>query len=554
MPWALLALCAVLSFADGAGAAEGTRVMVASEHRLASEAGLRILRQGGNAVDAAVATALAVGVVNPTSCGIGGGGFMLVFDRRTSSVEALDYRETAPAAARRDMFVADGKVIPGASVRGGLAVAVPGEVAGLLEALRRFGTRSWREVAAPAIEYARDGFAIEHHLADAIAANRDEIAHRPALAALLLRADGTPLGEGERLRQSDLAVTFERVSEIGRAAVYEGPVADAIERSVGAAEGILRAADLARYRPVHRSPVSGALGAYRVWSMPPPSSGGGVLLQILRTVGADDLRALEHNSPTYVHLLHEAMAFGFADRATYYGDSDFVRVPLTALLRPARALRLRRTLSAATTFSPAFYGEKFLGADHGTSHLSVIDAEGNAVACTTSINTAFGSMVVAEGTGILLNNTMDDFSVQPGVANVYGLVGSEANSIAPGKRPLSSMTPTIVTSGGEAVAALGGSGGPFIITATLQVLLNSLVFGLDAEHAVAAPRLHHQWLPSVLMLEPPMPQDTAWALRRLGHRVVEARGIGSVALVRRRPDGRLDGAGDPRKGGYAAGW
>jgi gamma-glutamyltranspeptidase/glutathione hydrolase len=551
---AVAVLLAALLAADGAAAAaEGATAMVASEHRLASAAGVEILRQGGNAVDAAVAVSLAVCVVNPTSCGIGGGGFMVVFERASGRVRALDYRETAPAAARSDMFVRDGAPDQARSVHGGLAVAVPGEVAGIDEALRRFGSLPWPVVAAPAIRYAREGFAVEAHLAKAIAANRERMATAPALAALLLRPDATPLQTGDILRQAALASTLERIAAQGPAAFYAGPVASSIVRSVENAGGILTLEDLKSYRPVWREPVHARLHGHDVWGMPPPSSGGGLMVQVLNTIAADRLVDLGHGSPTYVHLLAEAMRFAFADRAVLYGDPGFADVPLRRLLSRDRGRRVRHTLSAAATFSPSFYGEGLANDDQGTSHLSVIDARGNAVACTTSINTAFGSMVLTDS-GVLLNNTMDDFSTEPGAPNAYGLVGSHANSIAPGKRPLSSMTPTVVTREGEAAAVLGGSGGPLIISATLQVLLNAVVFGMDAGASVAAPRLHHQWMPPVLVLEPEVAAAGGDALRRLGHRIVERGELGAVQLVQRSPGGRLEGAADPRKGGEAAGW
>jgi gamma-glutamyltranspeptidase/glutathione hydrolase len=479
---------------------------------------------------------------------------MLIFDPATGRMTALDYRETAPAAASRDMFVRDGRAVPELSLRGGLAVATPGEIAGLFAVLRRHGSRSFAEVAAPAIALARDGFPVAPHLADSIARNADLIRARPALAALLLHADGTPLGAGETLRQPQLAATLETIAAQGPPAFYDGPIATAIADAVQAAGGVLTREDLASYRPVWRRPVSTSLDGYAFYGMPPPSSGGGVLIEVLNTIRGDDLRALEPNSATYLHLLAEALQFAFADRAAFYGDPDAVRVPLPALLAPARGRDRRRRISAPTTFSPRWYGTRTTAVDAGTSHLSVVDAAGNAVACTTSINTAFGSMVVAGDTGIILNNTMDDFSVQPGVPNVFGLVGSEANAIAPGRRPLSSMSPTIVTRDGAVAAVAGGSGGPFIITGTLQVLLNALVFDQDAEAAVAAPRLHHQWSPQVLLLERGIDGGRRAALARLGHRVADAPMAAAVQLVRRAPDGTLDGAADPRKGGQAAGW
>jgi gamma-glutamyltranspeptidase/glutathione hydrolase len=549
-----LALLLALVSTSAARAASGRNGMVAAEHRLAAEAGVGILRRGGNAIDAAVATALAVGVVNPSSCGIGGGGFMLVFEHANDRVYALDYRESAPAAAARDMFVRDGKAVPELSLRGGLAVAVPGEIAGLFAVQERFGTLPFDVVADPAIAYARDGFAVEPHLAGSIARHLDTIRQQPGLAAILLHADGTPLQAGETLRQPALAATLQRIAREGPRALYAGPVAAAIVDSVRASGGVMTLADLAAYRPIWRRPLATDFNGYEVYGMPPPSSGGGVLITVLNMLRGDDLPALEHNSPTYLHLLTEALRFAFADRAALYGDPDFVSVPLRTLLSPQRGHRLRHRLSAATTFSPAYYGSHTLAADAGTSHLSVVDGAGNAVACTTSVNTTFGAMLVAGDTGIMLNNTMDDFSAQPGTPNAYGLIGSEANAIAPRKRPLSSMTPTIVTRRSEAIAVAGGSGGPFIITGTLQVLLNALVFGQDAETAVAAPRIHDQWIPPYLMVETGIGPNERWALRRLGHHDVDAPSAGAVQLVLRGADGGLAGAADPRKGGAAAGW
>jgi gamma-glutamyltranspeptidase/glutathione hydrolase len=540
--------------APAAHAASGRNGMVAAEHDLASQAGIRILRRGGNAVDAAVATALAVGVVNPTSCGIGGGGFMLVFESATQRVYALDYRESAPAAASRDMFVRDGKAVPELSLHSGLAVAVPGEVAGLFAALRRFGALPFAAVAETAIALARDGFAVEPHLANSIERQLDAIRARPALAAIFLHPDGTPLHAGETLRQPALADTLEQIARGGPRAFYAGRVARAVVDSVRAAGGVMALADLAAYRSVWRQPLETEFGGDDFYGMPPPSSGGGVLITALDMLRGDDLPALEQNSPTYLHLLTEALQFAFADRAAYYGDTDFVPVPLRALLAPQRGRALRHRMSAAKTFPPAFYGDHTLGSDAGTSHLSVVDRAGNAVACTTSINTPFGAMLVAGDTGVILNDTMDDFSAQPGVPNAYGLIGSEANAIAPRKRPLSSMTPTIVTRGGRVVAVAGGSGGPFIITGTLQVLLNALVFGQDAEAAVATPRIHAQWMPPYLMAEPGIAPLDRWALHRIGHNDVDSPSAAAVQLVLRATDGNLDGAADPRKGGAALGW
>jgi len=535
-----------------AGAAWGTHGMVAAEHRLASQAGVEILQRGGNAVDAAVATALAVCVVNPSSCGIGGGGFMLIYMARPRRAWALDYRETAPAAATRDMFVRNGQAVAALSRHGGLAVGVPGEVAGVVAALRRFGTLRLASVMASAIRLARDGFPIETHLAAEIAQNRDALRAVPALARTFLHDDGTALVVGETLRQPELARTLERIAAEGAKAFYQGSIAAHIARSVEAAGGVLSEHDLAMYRPKWRQPLRGMHRGAEVITMPPPSSGG-VLLEILDVLRHDDLPALGHNSPTYIHLLAEAMQHAFADRARLYGDPDVVDVSMQRLLAPDNTTALRHRISAVKTLDAAAYGTAASAIDHGTSHLSVMDAAGNAVGCTTTINTGFGSLVVAEDTGIILNNQMDDFSAQPGTPNVYGLIGTEANAVAPRKRPLSSMTPTIVTRHGAAVMVAGGSGGPLIISGTLQVLLNALDFDLDAAAAVAAPRIHDQWAPPILAVEPGIRALDRAALARCGHSVKEFAAMASVQIVRHSTAG-FEGAADPRKGGEAIGW
>jgi len=528
--------------------------VVVADHGLASQAGVEIMRMGGNAVDAAVAAALAVGVVNPSSCGIGGGGFMIVFDRASGEVHALDYRESAPHAAYRDLFVRDGRVVGGLSTVGGLAVATPGELAGAAAALERFGTMSLETVAVPAVRLARRGFAVEAHLAAAIERRLEVIRAHEGLARIFLHADGTPLRRGEILHQPDLARTLQDASRDGGESFYRGAVAQAIVAAVTASGGVISTRDLAEYRPLWRRPVHGSFRGKEIFSMPPPSSGGGVLMEILNTVADDDLEALGHNSPTYIHLMAEAMKFAFADRSASYGDPDFYPVPLERLTSRAAGRRKRRRLSAVRTHDTDFYGRDYAGDDAGTCHLSVVDPAGNAVALTTSVNTGFGSKLVVPGTGIILNNTMDDFSARPGEPNAYGLVGSEANSIEPDKRPLSSMTPTIVLEHGRVVAVAGASGGPLIITSTLQALLNVIVFDFDAAAAVAAPRLHHQWVPPVLMLENGIRRIDDFPLERLGHRLYRSSRSGAVQLIRRTRDGWLEGAADPRKGGRAAGW
>lgn len=553
----LISLAFTLLASLPAEAASGEHGVVAAEHVLASRAGLAILQNGGNAIDAAVATSFAVCVVNPSSCGIGGGGFLLAYLAAENRVVALDYRETAPAAATVDMFVRDGQAIPELSRRSGLAVGVPGEVRGLATALSRYGTITLADALAPAIRLAKGGFPAGAHLAETIATNRDAIAGRPLLAKNFLRQDGTPRQEGDKITLPELAHTLERIAVNGPAAFYEGEVAERIVEHVRAAGGILTAADLAGYEPKWREPVALDFAGHRVFTMPPPSSAP-VGLEVVGILAGDDLRALGRDSLAYAHLLTESMKHAFADRARFYGDPLDAATPVAQLLSPENLRTLRARIDAKRTLANDAYGSQPGVAaeqkeDRGTSHLSVMDRSGNAVACTTTINTAFGAMLVAGDTGILLNNEMDDFSAQPGVPNVYGLIGAEANAIAPGKRPLSSMSPTIVTRDDRAVAALGGSGGPLIISSTLQTLLNTIVFGMSAEDAVAAPRLHHQWIPPVLAVEAGIPDRMRRRLEKRGHTVKEIGASAAVQLVRRTASG-FEGASDPRKGGEAAAW
>jgi len=551
-------LCCLLLLVSAAHAASGAHGMVAADHRLASQAGIEMLQRGGNAVDAAAAGAFALGVVNPSSSGIGGGGFMLIYLGLSGRAVALDYRETAPAKAGRDMFLRGGRAVPELSLHGGLAVAVPGEVAGLAEALSRHGTLPLSTVMQPAIRYARDGFTVEKHLAQEIADTSAGLRADPVLARNFLHPDGEPLRAGETVREPELAEVLQRIADQGPDAFYRGTIAERIARSVQAAGGVLSERDLAEYSPQWRLPLWGNHGEAQVITMAPPSSGGGVLLEILDILRHDDLGRLGQNSPGYVHLVAEAMEHAFADRARYYGDPDFVHVPLAALLAPANTAALRRRISPTRTLEPSAYGSRTsahaaTAREAGTSYISVMDAEGNAVACSTTINTAFGSLLVAGDTGIILNDEMDDFSAQPGVANVYGLIGGEANAIAPRKRPLSSMTPTIVTRGGQAILAIGGSGGPLIISATTEVLLNILDFDMSATASVAAPRFHDQWTPAILAVEPEIPEATKQVLARYGYVVKEMASMGAVQAVKRSA-GVFEGASDPRKGGEAAGW
>jgi len=556
--FAVLAWCSsfVLGVAVHTSSAElavGTRGAVAAEHRLASSAGMEILDRGGNAVDAAVATVLATGVVNPVSSGIGGGGFLIAHLVADGSTRAIDFRETAPAKARRDMY-APGVGKPGASTRGGLAVAVPGELAGLTMALARFGTLSFAEVAAPAIRMARDGFVVEAHLADALARSADVLVEDPALRRELLQPDGQPYVAGQVLRRPNLADTLALVARDGPAAFYAGTVAEDLVRAVKDSGGILSAEDLAGYRPVERDVVVTRYHGWTVLGVAPPSSGGGVVGETLRVLEPYDLADLGNDTVTYIHLIAETYKAAFADRALLYGDPSFYPVPLARLLSSGHATAIRGMLNPARVVPASAYGSSANPNDAGTSHVSVVDPEGNAVACTSSINTGFGSKVGVPGRGIVLNNTMDDFSSEPGRPNAYGLIGSEANSIAPGKRPLSSMSPTIVLQNGRVRLVVGASGGPLIITATIETILNVLDFEMDVETAITAPRFHNQWMPDVLGLESTVPETVVLGLDRIGHRTVVMPHQAAVQAVEVRYEGdqrTVAAASDARKGGVA---
>src|SRR5438034_1259807 len=469
----------------------------APEHPAAAEAGAEILRAGGTAADAAIAAAAAVCVVHASSCGLGGGGFALLH-RADGRDFALDYREVAPAGATPERFRARGKLEPALLRTGGLAVGVPGEVAGLVTLHRRFGRLPLARVLAPAVRLARDGFTLADapHLAREIEHSQGLLAADPELRSRFLAGGASAPGPDYRIVQADLARTLEAVAGHGAHAFYRGPRAAAIAAAVRARGGVLGEADLARYRPRWRRPLAGTFRGRRIVTFPPPGSGG-VLLEILGLLARDDLPALGRGTPTALHLLAGAMAQGFADRARWYGDPEFARVPVAALLAAPRLAALRRALSALRP-TPQ---NTALVLDHGTAHVSVVDAEGNAAAITTTINTGFVAGILVVGTGVILNNEMDYFALAPGVPNVYGLVGTAANALAPGKRPQSSMSPTVVLDGRRPELVVGGSGGPTIISGTLQVVLGVVAFGLPLDEAVEAPRVHDQAAPPVLAVE-----------------------------------------------------
>jgi gamma-glutamyltranspeptidase/glutathione hydrolase len=541
--------------------------VVAADHSAASLAGIEILKQGGNVVDAAVATGFALSVVRPASCGIGGGGFMVIWDAERKRGVALDYRERAPGRATRDMYVDPNdpkKVRPDASEHGHLAIAVPGHVAGLCLALREYGTLELETVLAPAMRLCRDGVPVDKtdiSIQKEVLLDFDEQAdYRAKFAALrrLYANDGVPWKPGDRFH-SPLEKVLKLIARHGADGFYRGEVAEAIVAEMKRGGGLMTLDDLAAMQPVVREPLTGTFGGGTLLSMPPPSSGGVALFETLNLLTALEnqhphagLEKLPHNAPLYLHLLAESFKHAFADRAAYLGDADFAKVPVARLTGQGYVRELARRIDLARTQPPEAYGRLAAPDDGGTSHFSVLDARGNAVACTETINTHFGSYVVEPTFGIVLNNEMDDFTSRPGVPNAFGLIQSEANSIEPGKRPLSSMTPTILVRDGRAEFVVGASGGPRIITATVQVLLNRVRFGMTPATAIEAPRIHHQWVPDVLQVE--LDSLATPELKAAGHRIRIGGDGAVVQAASRERDGRLRGASDPRKGGHAAGY
>ena len=540
--------------------------MVAAANPAASEAGADMLRRGGNAVDAAVAASFAISVLRPQSTGIGGGGFLLLYLADRGDSVAIDFRERAPLRASRDMFVRDGEAVSDLSRTGPLAVAVPGLVAGLVDVQQRYGSIPLADVMQPAIRLADEGFPVYPHLARAIAYRADTLRASPATEAVYFR-DRRALQAGDLFVQRDLAETLRAIAEHGKAAFYTGRVAAAIVGHMQETGGLLTQDDLDQYRVINRTPVTGAFRDAQVHTMPPPSSGV-LIVQMLNVLSGFSEQKLGFRSPAAVHVLTETMRRAFRDRARYLGDSDFVDVPVARLTSPTYAGELRAEIDvAAATPSTEAPRDQKTGPLESTSttHLSVVDAHGNAVATTQTVNLYFGSGVMVPGTGILLNDEMDDFSAQPDKPNAFGLVGmGEANAIAPQKTPLSSMSPTIVTRDGRVELAVGGPGGSRIISSVLQVVLNVVAHQMSLPDAVRAPRIHHQWFPDTLYLEahdPPKAAALVDRLRTTGHTVeiVEwAPGkrsrFGNVQAVHVDPQsGLMTGVSDPRGEGEPRG-
>jgi gamma-glutamyltranspeptidase/glutathione hydrolase len=559
---AALTFCAAVFAAGRAQAHEAVAKngMVATGHALATDAGVEVLRDGGNAVDAAIAAALTLGVVDGNNSGIGGGCLILI---RSSDgrLTAIDGRETAPAAATKDMFVREGKAVPGASQTGPLAVGVPGALAAYELALERCGSLPLARLLAPGIEHAADGFPIRSGLASAIARTAANLRKFPASKAIFLHADGSPLREGERLVQSDLANTYRQIAGNGTDWFYRGHFATECGNWMAAHGGIVTAADFAAYEPKLREPLETTYRGYTIVGFPPPSSGGIHVAQVLNTLEAFDMRALERRDPALsAHVVAEAFKLAFADRAYWLGDSDFVRVPRGLIAKDyaqkhfAR-IDLSKTKDVPTHGTPPKWRQDVFG--RHTTHVAAADAAGNWVAITATINTAFGSTVVVPGTGVVLNNEMDDFSIMPGVPNAFGLVGAENNSVAPGKRPLSSMSPTIVLDADHRpVLTVGAAGGPKIITQVILTIVRHLDFQQPLAEAVAGPRFHHQWRPDSVVVEDGLAAEVVEGLRRRGHAIEEIspKPAGRTQAITTTPTQELIGVADPRGNGTAAGF
>ncbi|MDX6806980.1 gamma-glutamyltransferase [Terrihabitans rhizophilus] len=539
--------------------------MVVTAQHLASDVGVEVLKRGGNAVDAAVAVGYALAVVYPTAGNIGGGGFMTIRlkDGRTTF---LDFRERAPAASTKTMYLdAAGQPVPGASTDGYLAVGVPGSVKGFEYAREKYGTLPRADLLAPAIAFARDGFALEPGDVVSFAEGNEDLAKDPAAAAIFLKA-GQPYAAGEKLVQSDLAATLTAISQGGADAFYKGATADAIVAASKAGGGVLAKEDFERYAVREMKPVECGYRGYTVTSSPPPSSGGVIICEILKVIEAYPLGSLGYHSADSVHLMAEAMRHAFVDRNSALGDPDFVDNPVAKLTSEDYAAEIRTRISKYRAGVSANLMPKGMGESRETTHYSIIDKDGNAVAVTYTLNGSFGARVVAPGTGVLLNNEMDDFTLKPGVPNLYGLIQGDANAIAPGKTPLSSMSPTIVSREGQPVMVIGSPGGARIITITLEAIVNVIDHGMDIQEAVDAPRFHHQWLPDQITIEPrALSPDTIKILTEMGHKVTgdadwpvwgEAAGIlvGGPKLADTNPDRkeRFFGAIDSRAGAGAA--
>ncbi|AKJ40715.1 gamma-glutamyltranspeptidase [Pragia fontium] len=531
--------------------------MVSSVNSTATRAGVEVLKKGGNAVDAAVAIGYVLAVAHPQAGNIGGGGFMLLRTKEGKTT-AIDFREMAPSKATRDMFLDEkGDADAKKSLTSHLASGVPGTVAGFALANKEYGSMPMAELIKPAIRLARDGFPVNEALADDLDVyGREVLLNNPTSRAIFFKPDGTPWKKGETLVQTNLAHSLSLIAKEGPDAFYKGKIADEIVAEMSQHGGLISKEDMANYKAVERTPVSGTYKGYEIFSMPPPSSGGIHIVQIMNILENFDLKSMGQNSADAIHVMSEAMKYAYADRSEYLGDPDFIKVPVKALTSKAYAKQLASqiVMDKANPSANIKPGKLAPYESDQTTHFSVVDSQGNAVAVTYTLNTNFGSGIVAGKSGILLNNQMDDFSAKPGVPNVYGLIGGEANAVQAGKRPLSSMSPTIVTKDGKVVLVTGSPGGSRIITTVLQIVLNTIEFNMNIAEATNAPRIHHQWLPEEIRIEKGISTDTINLLEKKGHKVSVKPTMGSTQSIVVTPEG-LFGAADPRsKDDLAAGY
>jgi gamma-glutamyltranspeptidase/glutathione hydrolase len=560
---------ATVTFAASPAPVKAEHGMVVTAQHLATDVGVEVLRSGGNAVDAAVAVGYALAVVYPAAGNIGGGGFMTI-RLKDGKTAFLDFRERAPLAATKNMYLDDkGNVVEGASTEGYLAVGVPGSVMGLESVREKYGTKSRQELLAPAIRFAKEGFILDQGDANQLGEERERLSRDAAAAAIYVKPDGTAFAAGDRLVQPDLAATLADISDKGPDAFYKGVTAEAIVKASQAKGGILAKEDFEQYRIREMDPLKCNYRGYEIISSPPPSSGGVIICEILNVLEGYPLAYLGYGSAETVHVMVEAMRHAYVDRNVALGDPDFVDNPLSKLLDKAYAAKIRDSIDPYRAGVSKDLMPKGFGESHETTHYSIIDNDGNAVAVTTTLNGSFGAGVVAAGTGILLNNEMDDFTSKPGVPNLYGLVQGEANAIQPKKTPLSSMSPTIVAKDGKPFMVIGSPGGARIITITLEAITNVIDFGMGLSDAIDAPRIHHQWLPDKVYMEPyALSRDTIRLLSGMGYNVQEdkswpiwgqAAGIliggKSVEEISQGGGARYNGAMDSRAGsGTAAGY
>jgi gamma-glutamyltranspeptidase/glutathione hydrolase len=537
--------------------------IVASTNEVASRVGVEIMKRGGNAVDAAIAVAFALAVTHPAAGNLGGGGFMMIRlkDGRTT---AIDYREMAPAAAHRDVYLdKNGKLIEGegGSLVGYRAAGVPGTVRGMELALKKYGSGklTWSQLVEPARQLAANGFSVNYSLSRSLKNSKDDLSTYPETKRIYLKG-GTLYKEGELIRQPELAATFARLQRFGPNEFYEGQTARMIVADMKRNNGLMTLDDLHGYVAKERTPLHGTYRGHEIISMPPPSSGGAVLIEMLNILEGFDLSKLEASSSDRYHLMAEAMRRAFADRAEYMGDTDFVKVPVAGLIEKSYAKTLRSTIKTdrASTSAEVRAGRPAGYESDDTTHFTVVDAEGNAVANTYTLNDSYGSKATVKGVGILLNNEMDDFAAKPGTANMYGLIQGERNAVAPRKRPLSAMTPTIVLrKDGSLWFTIGSPGGPTIINTVLCVITNVIDYDMNIQQAIDAPRIHHQWLPDELVGEPyGLSGDTQRALTARGHALAKQRTLGDAEgiMIEEKTGMRL-GATDPRRSdGQAIGY